>query len=296
MEYSKSYFVEDPENSDVERFHLLGGADRDEDYYEGDDSDFEGDFEGDEGIPKKKKNPFECSNCANRKTSSTTKPCPPFFQKYFQPCSSKNTQFSDIYGVEYFGVNLFGVYFWGLILTFVNEGLYVGISQCFKGKTENFNFAKKDPRWEFTDLHYESSLSFYFIVWGIILFLYLIVCLIRFQLLSDSTRKNSFLGFMFPTTLLILTFVPAALSGSAWEAELQLPQSNDPQELYEYNGWIVLVIVPLLWPIVCTCFIVLFALGGSIFSWVRSKAKPSYNSNLEEEEEYEEDEGSDYQE
>lgn len=296
MEYQKSYFVEDPENSDVERFHLLGGADRDEDYYEGDDSGYEeGDFEGDEGIPRKKKNIFECTNCTNRKTSQTTKPCPPFFQKYFQPCSSKDTQFSDIYGVEYFGVNLFGVYFWGLIFTFVNEGLYVLISQCFKGKTQTFNFGKQDPMWEFTDLHYKSCLNFYFILWSLILVLFLIVSMLRFQWLTDSTLKNNFLGFLFPTTLLILTFIPAALSGSAWEAELQLPKSSDPQDLFEYRGWIVLIIVPLLWPIICTCFIVVFALAGSIFSWIRKQSKPGYNSNLDEEDDYGNDD-SDYEE
>merc|ERR1712130_94725 len=104
-------------------------------------------------------------------------------------------------------------------------------------------------RWEFTELNYKDTTHFYFTLYGTVVGLFLVISALRFRFLTDSEQKNEFVGTLFGTLLLLLTFVPAAFAGSAWENELTLIRSSDPTEFFEYQGWIVLIIAPMLWPI-----------------------------------------------
>lgn len=245
----------------------------------------------------RKKKFFNCGGNRKKSGSSSKKPCPLCIQMYFQPYSSKSLKVASTYGSDYNGVNLFGVYFWGLVFTYANEGIYVMISHTLKSQTQTFSFAQDDPKWEFTDLNYKDCSQLYFLIWGIISLVYLVISFIRFRCLKDSKDKNDFVGRTFTTMLLILTFIPAALAGSAWENELTLLRSNDPEQYFDYDGWIVLIIVPLLWPIVCSCFVIVFALLGSFYACVCiKKTRSTYDDDDDAYEDDEEDYSSDYEE
>jgi len=299
MEQHKSYFVECLDKGDAERFRLLGGADRDDDYYEDDEYDYEGD-EGDEGDQAGMSKMFKCVTKRKKTAQPPTakKPPPRWVQMYLQPYSSKQLSITTPiipYGTNYNGVNLFGVYFWGLLLTLGNEGVYVVMSQIFKGKTQTFNFDKKDPKWEFTALNYKDTTQYFFIMWGIIFLAYLVISYCRLRSLTEDQQKNDFVGRLFATLLLILTFIPAALAGDAWENELQLLKSGDPEEFFEYQGWIVLITVPMLWPIICSCYVFVFAVLGSMYTMLcLGKSRFASSSNYDEGDEGDEGEDSDY--
>jgi len=281
MEHEKCYFVECPENIDTESFHLLGGADTDGDYYEG---DYE--YEGDEGDEPAKKPAF---SCMTRKSKSPGKSsCPLCFNMYFQPYSSKSIMYMSIYGTNYNGVNLFGVYFWGFILTYLHEGIFLLLSQMFKSRTKILHYGK-GPRWQFTELNYKSTTGFYFTLYSVLVGVYLLFSGVRLRCLKDTEQKNQFVGSLFTTVLLLLTFVPAAFAGNAWENELFLVRSSDPAEFFEYQGWIVLVIVPLLWPIICSCFVVVFAVFGSIYAILCIKVRKSDVNDEDDDYDYEGD-------
>merc|ERR1719411_577700 len=103
-----------------------------------------------------------------RKSSSKAQgSCPMCFYLYFQPYSSNVVRYSSIYSTNYNGVNLFGVYFWGFILTYLNEGIFLLLSQMFKSRTQILHFGK-GPKWEFTELNYRSTTNFYFTLYSVL--------------------------------------------------------------------------------------------------------------------------------
>jgi len=139
-------------------------------------------------------------------------------------------------------------------------------------------------------LNYKDTTHFYFTLYGTVVGLFLVISALRFRFLTDSEQKNEFVGTLFGTLLLLLTFVPAAFAGSAWENELTLIRSSDPTEFFEYQGWIVLIIAPMLWPIICSCFVVFFAVLGSMYAVLCIRRGRNLDT-LDEEDDYEYDEG-----
>lgn len=182
--------------------------------------------------------------------------------RYFMPCGW--TAEGALFGTNLRGLNLFGVFAWGPVVTFVMELQYMLLSECFKEPTLRVGVSRYR---RFLKFHYHHTWIVFFLVY-IILVLVAYVCRSPASVASeDGNRTRQWSGTFASFVLLSCAALPAGIAGAVWEADkmLVVPEGSEKRiESQVHSGWLVLVITPLLWPIVCSCYLVLWAATGNI--------------------------------
>jgi len=258
MQQDQSFLADCLNDGEPDRFSLLGGGD--DESFEGsfDEGDY-GPYEGDEGDYYG----FEEDAMGG------------VFSKYFWPYGvqlDNLTEFDPpiIYGTNFRGVNLFGLYSWGLCITVVMELMYIGLSKSMWTDSKVVNYGDAgDLTWTFTQLGVGDTKTIFFAIWGSILFLVFCSSLVRYSM-QDPEFRYVIVENSFATLLLVLPFIPAGFAGSWWESQMGTLEFSDPELSYDHPGFIMLIVVPILWPMFSNCMVVfgmlLLTVGGSIKS------------------------------
>lgn len=252
-------FIDGLSEDQPKRLPLLGGSEEEGYGYEGDYDDY---YEGDEG---------EYMDNMGSMPIGTT------LNTYFWPYGlNSDNQFEDsitVYGTNFRGVNLFGLYFWGVVMTVIMELIYIFISHSMWSRTKSFNYGDAgDVSWQFSKLGVTHTRSMFYCIWGIVCFLIFISGFVRSSMNPD--RKEIILGNSFTSMLLVLTFLPAGYAGGWWENEMASLQFDNPDFSYDNPGHILLVIVPILWPMISNCLLVVGIILMGVGSTLRSLYLP----------------------
>lgn len=162
------------------------------------------------------------------------------------------------FGINFHGMNLFGLYFLGCLITAAMEVQYVLISYALKGHS-----TLEGGSWRFSYLllHYNYADVVFAVFWAVFLVASLMarVCCLTCE---DRSGRGAFYGYL----LLILACIPAGMAGMVWQADMNLAVpagATWEEEENVHSGWLVFVITPLLWPLVCSCFLFIAAAVGS---------------------------------
>jgi len=256
MDHSR--FIDCLNEDQPKRLPLLGGAE--EEGYGGYEGDYDGYYEGDEGDMYDDAGSYPLGNLST----------------YFWPYGLNVTGLTDmepptVYGTNYRGVNLFGLYFWGVVMTAIMELIYMFISHSMWTRTKVYNYGDDgDPTWQFSKLGVAHTRTMFYCIWGVVAFIILISGVVRSSMNPES--KDIIVGNSFTTMLLVLTFLPAGYAGSWWENEMGSLQIDNPDFTYANPGHLLLVVVPILWPMISNCLIV----AGIILMGIGSTLKSLY--------------------
>lgn len=151
----------------------------------------------------------------------------------------------DIFGASFYGINVYVVWFWGVVLTFLSEIVYVSLSYSLRS-------------WETEEW---AILSYFSIVLGLMVLLLLVWVCVRGR--SQDAR-----GTFYTVLLTSLSTIPAGIAGMLWEENVKLPVPFGVPEPDVHSGWLILLVAPLLWPFVCCVCLLITSLWGSFIETV----------------------------